>query len=382
MRMFPTIIRLTLGCLIFTTFVNYFPVHAQEVSIAGESLQLAAWQPVDNGLLAVSSFNSKSIWLYNSQLELVNTLAVADGYYVYLLRWSPDGGRLAAFADRGGRGKIFIWQQNQSGAFLSLSTIDLTSRASNTVVAWSPDNERIAVIADLRVEIWNAVTGTFIHRIVTPVGVENSGNATDIAWSPDASRIAINTDGYFVHMIDATNYQLSASISANDEFSLGSVAWKPDSTQIAVLSGNTIKIYNTATLTYGQVALLEHNNLSREMAWQENYLATMGEGAEVIIWNTVNWQVHRIIDVNDSLIISISWKHNSTILAYGGYTYGKITLIDSYRSECEPSVATPGELINAINTANVNPDADVIGLEAGTYTFTAPHTPLECAARH
>jgi hypothetical protein len=112
------------------------------------------------------------------------------------------------------------------------------------------------------------------------------------------------------------------------------------------------------------------------MAWQENYLATMGEGAEVIIWNTVNWQVHRIIDVNDSLIISISWKHNSTILAYGGYTYGKITLINSYRSECEPSVATPGELINAINTANVNPDADVIGLEAGTYTFTTAHIPL------
>jgi WD40 repeat protein len=287
-----------------------------------------AWQPVENGLLAMGSRQSEDVWIYDSQLNPVTTLSMDEGFFSDTIHWSPDGNRLAVNGRHIGSSKMYVWEQTQPDSFLLQPVIDLTDRSSEDEFAWSYDSTQVAVIADLRAEVWDTTTGQLIQRLGTPMGSEGSGNATDIAWSPDGSRIAISTDGFHIHIIDANDYQILTSIVASAEFGVGPIVWSPDNTLLVAARLGTIMVFDANS--YEQVLFIDNDELFINlMTWQGDYLAVAGSQPEIIIWDTTQWEMGQSITTSDLAVLSIAWKPNSTFLAYGGYSSSTITLVDA-----------------------------------------------------
>jgi WD40 repeat protein len=376
-RYFYLIISARLAAAILLTGNTGSPssVQAQSATVAG---QIVAWQPTENGLLAIGSRESENISIYDSQFNLITALSLDTGFFAFDMSWSPDGTRLAVSSQRVGRGMIYVWEQIQPNTFMHQASVDLTDRASKPVVAWSADSTRIAGIADTRVEIWDADTGQLIQRIGTPTGAEQTGNATDIAWSPDGTRIAIGTNGNFVHVIDASTYQLLTSITVSNEFDVDAVIWSPDNSQLIAARANIIFTFDATT--YEPVISVDNGEFFTDLvAWQGNYLAVAGSQPEIIVWDTTTWSIVETITTTDLAIVSIAWKPNSTILAYGGYTTSTTTLEEVVSTSCDPATTiTNGDtaaLISAITSANGTPEPDTICLaENGTYTFSTEHS--------
>jgi hypothetical protein len=104
-----------------------------------------------------------------------------------------------------------------------------------------------------------------------------------------------------------------------------------------------------------------------------------GSQPEIIVWDTTTWSIVETITTTDLAIVSIAWKPNSTILAYGGYTTSTTTLEEVVSTSCDPATTiTNGDtaaLISAITSANGTPEPDTICLaENGTYTFSTEHS--------
>jgi WD40 repeat protein len=99
---------------------------------------------------------------------------------------------------------------------------------SYPVMAWSPDNSRIAITLDSRsVQIWDAATG------VTTATLENTAWFIRwLAWSPDGSRLATIESYGRTHIWDVVTGQMLMTLPTPDG-SVSSILWKPDGTQLA-----------------------------------------------------------------------------------------------------------------------------------------------------
>lgn len=169
-------------------------------------------------------------------------------------RYSPDGTRLAFVHDAGGRGQVFVMNEDGSGA-VNLSNNPFCDRSP----VWSPDGSRIALVSDRDGDwdIWvmNA-DGSGQRRLAGHAGLDRAP-----AWSPDGSQLAWESHASGMPSIwvcDADGQQSRPAIAADEVLKLESVrgpgqrkegrapfadntlylrtpAWSPDGERIAAV---------------------------------------------------------------------------------------------------------------------------------------------------
>src|SRR5512139_1519239 len=197
--------------------------------------------------------------------------------------WSPDGRWLAFLSDRGGDDAVTqVWAMPAGGGEARVLT-ELPGGVED--FAWSPDSQRLAVIATdpsraagtpkpknpppIVTDRWQFkrdVAGyldahrshLYVHDIVRKESVQLTAGPHDEsqpAWSPDGKQIAYVTRrgdepdrhaNFDIYLIEpragAAERQLTAFAGADNDPDLGSkLTWSPDGKQIAYLQGGEDK---------------------------------------------------------------------------------------------------------------------------------------------
>ena len=129
--------------------------------------------------------------------------------------WSRDGGRIAYHGcdERGGNCGVWV---SQPGGF---NAARLTSEASDTAAAWSPDGTQVA-FASTRTGNWD------LHLVEVATGQEKrltEHAAADYApeWSPDGKQIAFLSDregAWAVYILDVRSGQVEKLIATGDAY--------------------------------------------------------------------------------------------------------------------------------------------------------------------
>jgi Tol biopolymer transport system component len=196
-----------------------------------------AWSPEGTriahdggGVIRVFSFDDRTTFRIDLPLQSIA-----------MLRWSPDGERIAFQAiDLGGEGDfgVYVVDVNVTGTGL-IRLIDDPSRGAN-YPSWSPDSEKVAVTSkkDGNPEIYvvNA-DGTGIERLTNDPLWNISPD-----WSPDGSKIAFTrykpmdcTTIGEIFLMNPDGSDLT-QLTSTPDFCSAYSRWSPDGKQIAFIS--------------------------------------------------------------------------------------------------------------------------------------------------
>ena len=230
----------------------------------------AAWDGA--GRLAISDENDLIVW---DSLEVPSRKFSGHSGKLSCIRWSPNGKRIATSAFKE---PARIWDAESGKTILILDTgaIDTFS------VAWSPNNELLAVAHDNVVVLWDAETGQEVARLA-----EGGGLLTSIDWHPFQDQIAlggVNTD---VRIYSTKTLELVSSLAGHTQ-SVECVRWSPDGRSLASGSyDHTVRIWDVQTKTEQHV-LRGHERIVRSLAWHPSgdRLASGGGDAMLRVWDT------------------------------------------------------------------------------------------------
>jgi len=162
-----------------------------EVSTGVELFDLA-WSP-DGQLLAAAT--STGVKIFDNNLAEITQLTGHTGY-VLSVAWKPDGRQLASGGSVGDHA-IRIWDYEATTGNFSLRTVIPTVSSTLSLVRWSPDGTKLASLAELDssltnepdilgdVQFWDA--DTFEPLLDEPYHIPAVIGVLD--WSPDSTRV-------------------------------------------------------------------------------------------------------------------------------------------------------------------------------------------------
>jgi WD domain, G-beta repeat len=216
-------------------------------------------------------------WLWSSRR--IHTL-VPPGTLLYtfhyvqwglsLVVWSPNAKRLALVAQNS-----VIVVDAENGNFLSA----YESPDMAVSMMWSPDSTRIASTTDTAL-VWDVNTGKHISAY------GSTGNWVDtVAWSPDGTRIASAmsnaTEVDMVQIWDASNGHHLLTYS--DHWQIVTTAvWSPDGTRVAVLGGtSTAEGGAMSGATYFLWVQIWNANTGKHILTYDN----KGDSVRIVAWS-------------------------------------------------------------------------------------------------
>lgn len=342
-------IRHIVTFLIFALLVANLRIGATTAQIALQ-IEDIAWRP-DGQQLAVAA---DGILLYDLDSQVVGEVTSSGRG----ITWSPNGDSLAVI---GGQ-DISIFDTQTFEKELTIS------RISNTYLGeWSPVNDQLASTIDNLIQIWDTSTGQLIREMSI-----NGAIHRDLAWHEDGVQLATSATDSTVRIWNTSTGQVIKTLQHDRP--VEALAWSPDFTQLASMNGNDILIWNVSN---GQQirTLSGHTNLVNDLDWSSTGLASTAFDQTIHVWDVTTGEIVELIQTG-LRVPNILWSPTGNQLAYWGRTEGTWTIIPVPSvSSCSPIyTVVAGDvsgLVNAINAANANTDASVIGLSAGTYTFTA-----------
>ncbi|KAB2892953.1 MAG: hypothetical protein F9K28_10700, partial [Bacteroidetes bacterium] len=343
-----------------------------------------SWSPDGNYLaVLVEDQERYVIAIYDSSLQptaVIDSLPEADEGYD--LSWNSSSTQIAVGI--GGRqmsGKPIteVWDVTTSPPAQVLTYQDKSAAdAGSVAVAWRPDHQQI-VYADGKVDkVLNLDTGIVDYVLEDEARRPIFG----LRWNPSGDYLAgISTAGLYIW--ESNSYTLAYTL-LQDSVSVDA-AWSSSGFYIAMSYRNSVRIWD-ATREDVITTLESPENITRisTVEWQREYVvATAITNAippenELLVWNAMTGELVNTISVA-AIIRDIALHPTENKVVYGTESLTPVA-VDILPSGCDPTqTISAGEVtgfINAINTANSNPDADVIGLETGTYTFTTAYLPL------
>ncbi len=197
-----------------------------------------AWNS-DGSILASGSMDGViKIWdaATGDELETIQTFSQVEW-----IVFSPDDSVLYNYGRADG---VYMWDTETWDIIREKRA---SAPSGNHIVDVSPDGERLAVIVDATVEIWDPIS---LRTIATlkPLDVHNLEitRLRDVRWSNDGSKVAIGGDSGVI-IWDTDNYTTALEILGETGLIYG-IAWSPEDDKIAAgCNTNNVFIFDTAT---------------------------------------------------------------------------------------------------------------------------------------
>ena len=238
----------------------------------------------DGRLVVTASGDAARIWSAATGLQVGGPLE--HQAYVNMAALSPDGRRVVtASQDSTAR----LWD-----AVTGLPVTDPLRHSEDSYVrsaAFSQDGRFVVTAsADKTARIWDAATGKEIgDPLEHPAGVHSA------AFSPDGRRIVTTSDDGTARVWDiATRHVVGAPFQyPGSDFdinrrrvapSIGSAAFSPDGSRVLTLSGNTARVWDTATREPD--ALFRYQNLVDGVVFSpDGHRVVTFSGKSARVWN-------------------------------------------------------------------------------------------------
>ncbi|WP_370418973.1 toll/interleukin-1 receptor domain-containing protein [Streptomyces sp. QH1-20] len=149
-----------------------------------------------------------------------------SGPIVWILRWSPDGQRIATGQSDG---NVRLWNP---ATLTPLRTLSGGQRMIDSV-EWSPSGDRIAAGSyGGTLHVWNTRTGT-------PVGDRTFKSVVSaLSWSPDGNRLAVGRLMHNAMVVSADSKRLHTLRTFQEQQSVDLLAWAPHGEMLSTTSLN------------------------------------------------------------------------------------------------------------------------------------------------
>ncbi len=281
-----------------------------------------AWSP--NGLQIATGQNNGTIRIWDAATgQVLDTFYVAGepdrSLIVYDVKWSPDGGKLAAAATSGRSYALVSVLDAVTGQVLASFSVYTESYA----VDWSPDGTKLAGAAIIGhagawsssgvIKIWDTVTWQELASL-------DEGSAiTSVAWSPDGTQLASgDVDGMTI-VRNVTDWQWLHDLWAQSTASAFDITWSPDGALLAVASGGgSIRVWSTSTQQVLQTFECSHTEWLIDMSWSPNgtqIAAACSDG--IRIWDVTSGLLTDTLQTVGSPN-AVDWSPDGTKVVYGG----------------------------------------------------------------
>lgn len=302
--------------IVFFVFFTYSEVTAQPsfsttsiFSKPGIFFNSVAWNP-DGQTIAVAG-NPSGVVLYNNDFrelfQFENANNATENMIWTPLVWNPDGTRLASIGLDG----LYVW--SKSGKLLKKLE---EGSAIFWTLAWSPDNQVIALGSAHDLTLWDVKTFEKLKTFDADEGV------IAIDWEPTGQHLILSIVGK--QQPEIWDAKLGTKVALLEWFTQ-TVGWSPDGTTIATQAQNnkcqgchSIALWSPdgnllKTLSAGDISVIKWSPDSKQ-------IATNDLDAKISIWNVAS-DTHKVI-FDDGLApgvlgaqSSISWSPDGKYLA-------------------------------------------------------------------
>ncbi|GCE22853.1 serine/threonine-protein kinase [Dictyobacter kobayashii] len=290
-----------------------------------------SWSP-DNHFIASSSHDKTvQVWSVLNEPALRSYIYNAHKEPVNAVAWAPNGKSIASLSQSE---TARVWQTPEEAGNGNGRTIYTMSRpttpntlntsATSTMLAWSPDSQRLAAnnnSNNLEARAWDATTGERIIEYPDPT--QSAAPATNaIAWSPNGQYLVSSVLHTLVwdveHVTAITSYQGHNFDSV--KFDIPALAWSPDSKRIA--SGCTDKTVQVWDALSGQTYLTYkgHSATVNAVAWSPDgkYLASASDDKTVQIWEAATGQHLFTYLQHRAPVMALAWSPDNQHIVSGG----------------------------------------------------------------
>jgi WD40 repeat protein len=286
---------------------------------------------------------------------------------INMLRVSPDGKSIAL------AGSLGVWLYNAQNMEL-LAHLYKNAGFVNDI-AWSPKGQYLAVAnSNGTVQIWDAKK----QKMVQSFDKHHSAVVT-VTWSPDGKRLASGGTDNIVRvwtLETATEIQTLPGLSGGECgpcYVVGSLSWSPDGKDLAVVSANTLLIWELATNTTKKVF---HEQYIHPVKWSPDgqFLAAGISG--VLVMSTKDWM--EVSRGGGSTIYDISWSSDGSYFvasAADGTAYVWVAKTDEYqdfRLDPQPYISAADWLPNSNQFISIYADRVL-----RKWDITSSHIPRE-----
>ena len=222
--------------------------------------------------------------------------------------FSPDGQRLAVVS------QIGVWLYDVATS-RELALFKAEGRPQS--VAFSPDGTILALGSNT-VRLWDVATQKQVANLV-------SGSVNSVAFSPDGTMLASGASDNTVQLWDVATQKQVANLEGH-RGSVNSVAFSPDGTMLASgvgspWGGRIILLWDIATKK--NIATLEgHTQAVQSVAFSPDgtMLASGSWDNTVKLWDVATWTNIATLEGHTNRVLSVVFSPDGTILASGSNT--------------------------------------------------------------
>ncbi len=286
-------------------------MHTFNANIDPDAVDEIAWNVEDN-LLAIAGANEVQVWDVNSTPSLSYSFTL-DGL-IQDVEWSSDSTQLIVGNHDS---QVYIWQQNQLVSILNAHTESVDR------VAWEADRI-VSGASDGTARVWDATTGQLTSTL--QAGLYTTSRKA-IALSEDGNKLAYADEQAHLKIIQFPTANPGSDQTTTDTDNDGSEFVTLDGTASTDPDG-TIDTYEW--LENG-VVIAEEANPQVVLAAGEHTITlkvTDNDGlvdmAEVMV--EVVPEDSTVSRQSSTVINSMAWNPDGTILALGGSFYGQLGL--------------------------------------------------------